>query len=847
MVRIGLVNNKTSNTVPLKGISVNCEIFGFTASVTLNQRYENEENNPIETVFVFPLDSESAVCGFEVFLEGKHIIGKVKEKQKAREIYDDAIAQGKTAAKMEEEKPDVFVTNVGNLGAKKQCVVTIRYVTILSEEPDGRYRFFLPTTIAPRYVPVEHIEESQQTDLANVEYSQKVPYGYTINISMEMQSKITNVTSPTHEINPILNSKYCTVSLQPSEKEVGKDIVVLVQEEYPHEPRVVTREDKEGEVVAMATLFPDLSELDVNSEMIFLLDRSGSMSGSPINSVKKTLEIFLHSLPESCFFNIYGFGSTFEKLFPESVMYDDNSLSQAKAHALDLKADLGGTELIGVLREIFRSSARKGFSRQVFLLTDGEVWDTQNCLDIVKRNRGSTRVFTFGIGHGASKELVEGIARAGGGQAEFIVENEEIKSKVLRQLRLALQPCLSNTKIEWKDIKAPELVTPWRLPPIFSLSRFLIFMFFDKKEVEEQRNQNQAKSPTLILSALSGNKEFSWELPLSFDESIRQPNALHPLAAKWMIREMTEKTSKFHNDQGSLLQGITQEFIDKEIIRLGTTYQIVSSKTSFVATVENEDESENIEEIVVRKIPVQKPVEKPVQSARQYSPKSFSLSYSLRKPSPSHMIQDTMDDAIFDEDDEDIEDEVNQVLEEIYSEVGLSLNALTPINSLSKAEEKEDEMDNLEYRLSLLKSDGSPPIREKSVSPEPVIKHINQNKSTNQSPIIIVTDSEKSILPPKNLSVVESIIYLQKANGSWDLTEELSSQISLSTEKIRKEIPENISENVWITAIVVFYLETKHSSVQDEWFLVVEKARKWLKKNSSINLENLIQKAKNLF
>lgn len=59
------------------------------------------------------------------------------------------------------------------------------------------------------------------------------------------------------------------------------------------------------------------------------------------------------------------------------------------------------------LQEILKSPTVEGYPRQLFILTDGEVSNTQECIDYVRKNSHTTRVFTFGIGNEASQELVK--------------------------------------------------------------------------------------------------------------------------------------------------------------------------------------------------------------------------------------------------------------------------------------------------------------------------------------------------------------------------------------------------------------------------------------------------------
>ena len=116
------------------------------------------------------------------------------------------------------------------------------------------------------------------------------------------------------------------------------------------------------------------------------------MSGSFINSARETLILFLKSLPEGCSFNIIGFGSRYEKLFAAvSVPYSQETLDKATRHAQGMQADLGGTELLQPLEYIFGEKSTFGLLRQIFVLTDGAVSNTNICVRKVKENVTTSR------------------------------------------------------------------------------------------------------------------------------------------------------------------------------------------------------------------------------------------------------------------------------------------------------------------------------------------------------------------------------------------------------------------------------------------------------------------------
>merc|ERR1719285_595732 len=199
------------------------------------------------------------------------------------------------------------------------------------------------------------------------------------------------------------------------------------------------------ETVAMLNLLPDFSDenlVDEGQEYVVILDRSGSMSGDRIKQAKLTLTKFLDNLPTKngrCRFNILSFGTDHEFMFKESMACTETNIQNAKDEIETFDADMGGTEMLNTFDDLFKQDKliAEGIQRQVFLLTDGEVSNTQEVIELVKQHKDKNRIFSFGIGEGVSSELVDGVAQFGG--ASRILksgeEQDELNKHVLRALK----------------------------------------------------------------------------------------------------------------------------------------------------------------------------------------------------------------------------------------------------------------------------------------------------------------------------------------------------------------------------------------------------------------------------
>ena len=218
---------------------------------------------------------------------------------------------------------------------------------------------------------------------------------------MRIEADVDGVTSPTHQLtteHAVDDDGYSVTLVRLAEEhKFDKDVVVNIKPKNTHQPHAVVEMGVKGGDALLANpavtlnYFPDFSTTDAVSELIFVIDRSGSMSGKYITAAKETMMLFLKSIPDNCYFNIVGFGSSHKKLFKESVVYNQGNLDKAVQHTKSIRADLGGTELLPPLEEIFKMPSVKGLPKQIFVLTDGDVSNTYSVIEEVKKNAHKAR------------------------------------------------------------------------------------------------------------------------------------------------------------------------------------------------------------------------------------------------------------------------------------------------------------------------------------------------------------------------------------------------------------------------------------------------------------------------
>uniref|UniRef100_A0A3B5KUR1 von Willebrand factor A domain containing 5A n=1 Tax=Xiphophorus couchianus TaxID=32473 RepID=A0A3B5KUR1_9TELE len=576
------------DSVPLKSIDVLLEVKDHVATLVSTLNFENKEDKPLETVFVFPLPGDAAVCHFSAQIGETHIVAEVMDRQQARQVYDDAVSSGQKVFELEEsdESPDIFSLTVGNLPPGESASIRLEYVTELAVQADDGLRFCLPVVLNPRYQP-----QGPSVQVTSVPAS-LVPYSLSFFARVSSPRPISKIESscplePLQYLNA--DQTQATVKLATGHK-FDRDIELLIYYKDTHRPSAVVEAGQAsakpgtlmGDPVVMVSLYPEFPESVMSNfnscgEFVFLLDRSGSMDfptycgsrQSRIASAKDTLMLLLKSLPMGCYFNIYGFGDHYEHVFPKSAKYNQKNLKRALKRVEEMDANLGGSEILEPLRQIYRQPCIPKHPRQLFIFTDGEVNYTKAVLDEVKEYSEFHRCFSFGIGEGASSELINGMAREGGGHAQFIIGKERMQPKVMQSLRFALQPLVTDISLSWdlpEGVSATALSPP--LTALFQGQRSLIFAQLNG-ECSEAADGCLTVRFTTAGHPCQNQLHFSLQPACDLDFDLKEDM----LAARTLIRSLEQE----QREHGKLAEEI------EKVVDLSVQSGVSSIFTAFIA------------------------------------------------------------------------------------------------------------------------------------------------------------------------------------------------------------------------------------------------------------------------
>ncbi|KAM3875308.1 von Willebrand factor A domain-containing protein 5A-like [Diretmus argenteus] len=644
----GLLTAK-KEPVPLKSVEVEVEVRDHMATVVSTLLYENKEDKPLEAVFVFPLPGEAAVCHFSAKIGETQVVAEVQEKQKAREQYDDALSSGLQAFLLEEseQSPDIFSLRVGSLPPGESASIRLDYVTELAVQADDGLRFCLPAVLNPRYQPQG--SEGGSFQVSSVPAS-LVPYSLSLSARVSSPRPISKVESNcTVEPLQYLNTEQtqATIKLGAGHK-FDRDVELLIYYKDAHQPTAVVEAGQDsakpgtlmGDSVVMLSLYPEFPQAVMSSvascgEFLFVIDCSGSM-GCPMNgrergqsrigSARDTLLLLLKSLPMGCYFNIYSFGSRYDHIFPKSVEYSQKSIDEALKVVEKMKANMGGTEILQPLKHIYSQPCIPSQPRQLFIFTDGEVENTKEVVNLVKRNSGCHRCFSFGIGEGASSALITGVAKEGGGHAQFITGADRMQPKVMQSLRFAMQPAVLDITVTW-DLPKGVSVTPLS-PPITTLFQGQRSLLYAQLTGESSGATEGCVTVKYNLVDQPSQNQLHFSLNPTEDTGL----TAHRLGARTLIRSLEmEKGGNMgqHNDG-----------VKEKVVELSVQSGVSSAFTAFIAV--NKANGEAIQGPLLRRN-VPTPTEpEPIQPPRD----SLLQLISLQKASGCWVLEPSLAAAL---------------------------------------------------------------------------------------------------------------------------------------------------------------------------------------------------------
>lgn len=563
--------------IPLKHTDIQVSIIGPICDVLVTQQFHNTHQRPVEAIYVFPLPEDAAVTAFTLTIGERVIRGEIREREQARHDYEQARDQGQGAALLEQERPNLFTISVANIQTDEQVQVALRFHDRVPYDNDA-FELVLPTVVLPRYVPPQL---AAGTDAQRVTNTPLLPAdtrdGHTLSIAVTLDmGKLVDLSSPTHAIDVQPERGVTRVTLRQADALPNKDFILRYQvasAQFDAAAFTYRPIDEAGTLLLMLT--PQVQpapEQVLPRELLFVFDRSGSMSGDSIVQARNALRACLRALNSEDTFNIFPFDNRVEQFAPQSVPFTQANIDQADAYIEQIDAR-GGTEILLALQTALEQPRNAERLRVVVFMTDGAVGNEDQVLRELRRTLNEARVYAFGIGTAVNRFLLDKLAEVGRGTVEYIFPGQAIEDAVQRFQNRAAFPVLVDLSLDWGGARVTD-VYPHPLPDLYAGQPLLVLARF------HSQGQTQIR-----LTGRTTRGEYTQTLTVDWPQATpdRGPHwaTLTQLWARTRIDALMTRERDEPQQQSKLRD---------EILGLALAQGLLSPYTSFVAIEEQRAE-----------------------------------------------------------------------------------------------------------------------------------------------------------------------------------------------------------------------------------------------------------------
>lgn len=602
--------NGLYRAAPTVDTDVDMKINGLVVRTTVRQIFTNPDDEWVEGVYVFPLPENAAVDHMRMKIGERTVEGEIKERQQAKKIYNKAKRDGKKAALIDQERPNMFTNSVANIGPYESVTIEIQYqqtVKYQQLQGEGKFELRFPLTMTPRYIPGTPVPQSlinqamlQQEEQQPVQFAhhRERVSGFTqtgwaldtdivtdasritppvfkpshskendtnpVSIKVELNAgfPINRIDSPYHNIHTInAGQDRAIIQLAQGTIPTDRDFNLSWTIESGYSPKAALfTEEVDDEMYNLIMVMPPTDGIEgtqpLAREVIYIIDTSGSMGGTSIVQAKSALTMALQRLRAIDKFNVIQFNSVTSSLFLQPQPADTVNINNAIRYVDSLYAT-GGTEMYPAIEKALNQLYDEKTVRQVIFLTDGSVGNETQLFGLIEQKLGNSRLFTVGIGSAPNSFFMARAARFGRGTYTYIGDTSEVQLKMHELFTKLETPVLTDLKVRLPDAVEME-IWPKRIPDLYLGEPVVIVAKTDGFKGNIQ---------------ISGQRSRAlWEVDLPLVGG-QQGNGVAPLWARAKIKALMD----------SVISGAKKEEVRKEVIKVALQHHLVSKFTSMVA------------------------------------------------------------------------------------------------------------------------------------------------------------------------------------------------------------------------------------------------------------------------
>lgn len=504
------------------------------AHTALRQAWRNGSALRVEGSYLLQAGESATVEGFAYYNGETRIVGEVFEKQTAADVYRDVTGLGRDPGLLEQVGEGAFSFRVFPVEAGERKRVEVEW---------------------DRWLPRHGKDLEYRATLARPDAQ--------VTVSLQDPRRIQGLHSPTHQIR--WDPKKGHVHVGPRKDDSSGFVLRWSVDEAPLSLSGTLHRDRGHDAyLVMSVAAPTAAtSAVVPKDVTLVIDRSGSMSGAPLEHARRAAADVIGRLGPRDRVNVVAFDDGVDSLYPRPKPLDAAVRDEAVQYIHRI-ADAGGTNLAGALGHTLAHQIHDDRPDVIVFLTDGQS-DAQETLKVARADVGDARVFTVGIGDGVEKPLLSRLAAEKRGRFTFVPDAGAIESKMAHLYDRIAAPVVVDLELEASGGRL-ERVYPKSMPDLF--------------RGDELQIVARVRGDGPLEVALRGNRGGT---PITMAQTIAVPAAERRpwVGRQWAMARVGDLLEEI------ALAGATEE-LESEAIELSLAYSLVGPYTSFLAIPESE-------------------------------------------------------------------------------------------------------------------------------------------------------------------------------------------------------------------------------------------------------------------
>ena len=776
------------------------ELFSKTKVI---QKFKNKSKDPLELkIYVYKkkgliFSSFSSKIGDSIMVKSKVI-----KKEKAKEKYTDSVAGGNAAIFVSDDpyNENRIIINMGNIPANSEVLFISEFISLV--ETSKSYEFELFRNF-PIFQGVNLVYENSELK-GNIHIKTK---NKICKIEKEILMEQLKIVKEKNEMNNNYLISYEIKALpnfSPYNLEYIPCSKIFFELEEDNKPIIYSQKSlfDKNELNYYMQYKMKSNNLESEKELeekpalfIFLIDQSGSMSGSSIKIASQALKIFIQSLPAKSYYQIIGFGSSFVKYDNTPKKYIQNNINKTIEMIDNLTAKLGGTDIYSPLKDIFDSYKiydKINLPKNIFLLTDGEIENKKETLELIEKNNSKFTIYSIGIGNSFDKDLIKNAGLLGKGSYNFCPKLEGLNTIIADEVSRAIRPYM--TKINFNtSLDNDNIIKNNNIPNIMRENEIINFNYI----INDKNKKNKIKVNVEYLENDKNEIKKNYEI---IPEEVPEGEELSKLIINNYINN--------------------SDLSNEEKIKLALKYQIFTNETSLFAEVE-------LSEKVSKEMKLKIIGDKDNNIIKYNQPSNYSDFFK-------NSIQDL--NNYYDGD--------NEILNNDYD----GDKEFFGISKIENYDSIQNEccINELGPPLFLeLSQCIIEPLLEKKRDRKSKGKNKKLVKDKNTSESGIISDKkEKKIDLNKKEDVMKIINTQDFVKGFWNENKEtknIKKKYNKEYNLLKELKNKNMNNNVIMTIIIIYFINKEHSELLKELSRIIKKAKLFIKKETKSSYEDIIK------